>query len=166
LELGPHLTGVEARKVRAFIRLYRRCFAFSLQDLEGYKRKPSHIQLEDDHPISRRPYRLSVSEWFGVQAGCRELLAAKLIELSNGEYACATVMPSKKDIFGNWTEKQMCGDYHPVNQKTKSDQYPMPILEELFDAIRFSRVFSTLDLRSGYHQLPLLAGDQDRILGS
>ena len=66
LELGPHLTGAEARKVRAFIRSYRRCFAFSLQDLEGYKGKPIHIQLEDDHPIFWRPYRLSILERIGV----------------------------------------------------------------------------------------------------
>ena len=37
LELGSRLTGAEARKIRAFIRLYRRCFVFSLHDLEGYK---------------------------------------------------------------------------------------------------------------------------------
>ena len=66
LELGPHLTGAEARKVRAFIRSYRRCFVFSLQDLEGYKGKPIHIQLEDDHPIFWRPYRLSILERIGV----------------------------------------------------------------------------------------------------
>jgi hypothetical protein len=36
----------------------------------------------------------------------------------------------------------------------------MSIPEELFDVIGFSRVFSTLDLRSGYHQFPLLAGDR------
>ena len=54
----------------------------------------------------------------------------------------------------------MCGDYHPVNRKTRLDRYPMPILEELFDAIGFSQVFSTLDLRSGYQQLLLLAGDR------
>ena len=85
LELGPHVIGIEAWKVRAFIRSYRRCFAFSLQDLKGYKNKPIHIQLEDDHPIFRRPYRLNVSERIGVQARCQELLAARLIELSNGE---------------------------------------------------------------------------------
>ena len=160
IEVGPKLTGAEARKVRAFIRSYRNCFAFSLHDLEGYKGKPVRIQLEDDHPIFRRPYRLSASERLGVQTRCQELLAAGLIELSNGEYACATVMPSKKDIFGNWTEKRMCGDYRPVNRKTKSDRYPMPMPEELFDALGFARIFSTLDLRSGYHQLPLLLGDR------
>ena len=101
LELGPHLTSAEARKVRAFICLYRRCFAFSLQDLKGYKRKPIHIHLEDDHPIFWRPYRLNVSERIRVQAHCREVLATRLIEFSNGKYACAIVMPSNKDIFGN-----------------------------------------------------------------
>ena len=101
LELGPYLTGAEARRIRAFIRSYRSCFAFSLQDLEGYRGKPIHIQLEDNHPIFRRPYKLSLSEKVGVQTRCQELLAASLIELSNGEYACATVMPLKKDNFGN-----------------------------------------------------------------
>ena len=110
LELGPHPTSAEAWKVRAFIRSYRRCFAFSLQDLEGYKGKPIHIQLEDDHPIFWRPYRLSVSEPIGVHARCQELLAAGLIKFSNGEYGCTTVMLLKKDIFGNWTEKWMFGD--------------------------------------------------------
>ena len=51
LDLGSHLTGAEARRVQAFIRAYRSCFAFSLDDLEGYKGKPIHIQLEDDHPV-------------------------------------------------------------------------------------------------------------------
>ena len=89
-----------------------------------------------------------------------ELLSAGLVELSDGEYACATVMPAKKDILGNWTEKRMCGDYRPVNKKTKLDRYPMPTPEELFDAVGKARVFSTLDLRSGYHQLPLRVEDR------
>ena len=54
----------------------------------------------------------------------------------------------------------MCGDYRPVNKKIKLDRYPMPTLEELFDAVGKARVFSTLDLRSGYHQLPLRVEDR------
>jgi hypothetical protein len=33
------------------------------------------------------------------------------VELSKREYASTTIMPTKKDIFGNWTKCQMCGDY-------------------------------------------------------
>ena len=65
--------------------------------------------------------------------------------------------------MGTWTEKWMCGDYSPVNRKTKSDRYLMSILKELFNALDFSRVFSTLDLRSDYHQLPLLVGNWMKI---
>ena len=151
MDIGMGLTGAEARRVRAFIRSYRACFGFKLTDLEGYKGKPVRIQLEDDHPVFRHPYRLSVSERDGVKSRCMELLSAGLVELSDGEYACVTVMPAKKDILGNWTEKRMCGDYRPVNKKTKTDRYPMPTPEELFDAVGKARVFSTLDLRSGYH---------------
>jgi hypothetical protein len=64
-------------------------------------------------------------------------------------------MPSKKDIYDNWTEKRMCGDYRRINKFTKSDRYAMPIPEENFEAIGHAKVFSTLDLRSGYHQIGL-----------
>ena len=101
MDIGMGLTSAELRKVRAFISSYRECFAFRLTDLEGYKGKSVRIQLEDDHPVSRRPYKLSFSEREGVKLWCNELFDAGLIELSDGEYACATVMPAKKDTFGN-----------------------------------------------------------------
>lgn len=69
-------------------------------------------------------------------------------------------MPAKKDVFGNWTEKRMCGDYRAVNNKTKYDRYQMPTPEEMFDVLGKATVFSTLDLRSGYHQLPLRPEDK------
>ena len=82
LELGPHLTSVEAWKVRAFVRLYRRVFVFSLQDLEGYKGKFILIQLEDNYLIFQRPHRLNVSERIGVHNRYQKLLIARFIELS------------------------------------------------------------------------------------
>ena len=60
MDIGMGLTGAHAQKVRIFIRSYRACFAFKLTDLEGYKGKPVRIQLEDDHRVFRRPYRLNL----------------------------------------------------------------------------------------------------------
>ncbi len=77
------------------------------------------------------------------------------MELSHGKYASATVMPAKKDVHGNYTNRRMCGDYHPINRQTKSDKYAMPTPEGIFDVVEHARVFSTLDLRAGYHQLPI-----------
>ena len=85
-----------------------------------------------------------------------------MVEFSNGEYALATVMPSKKDIFGNWIEKRMCGNYRPINKRTKLDRYAMPTLEEIFDVVGHAKVFSTLYLRFGYHQLPVKNEDKHK----
>jgi hypothetical protein len=56
----------------------------------------------------------------------------------------------------------MCGDYCVVNKWTCLDKYAMPLLEEIFDALGHAKVFSTLDLRSSYHQLPLKESDKVR----
>ncbi len=104
-------------------------------------------------PIFRRPYRYSDMERDLIQNRTLDLLEVGLVELSHGEYASATVMLAKKDVHGNYTDRQMCGDYRPINRQTKSDKYAMPTLEEIFDVVGHARVFSTLDLRAGYHQL-------------
>jgi hypothetical protein len=54
----------------------------------------------------------------------------------------------------------MCGDYQPVNKKTKANDYPMPTLEELFDSMGEANMFSTLDFQSRYHQLSLRLKDR------
>jgi hypothetical protein len=87
-----------------------------------------------------------------------------LVELTppDCEYTSATVMPSKNDIYGNWTEKKMCGDYRRINKFTKSDRYAMPTPEENFEAIGHAKVFSTLDLSSRYHQIGLREEDKEK----
>jgi hypothetical protein len=73
-----------------------------------------------------------------------------------------TVMPLKKDIYGNWTEKRMCGDYRRINKFTKFDRYAIPTPKENFEAIGHAKVFSTLDLCSGYHQIGLREDDKEK----
>ncbi len=85
------------------------------------------------------------------------------MELSKGEYVLATVTSTKKDIFGNWTECHMGGDYCLVNKRTRSDKYAMPYQRRSLMPLGQTKVFSTLDLRFGYHQLPLREGDKVKI---
>jgi hypothetical protein len=68
-------------------------------------------------------------------------------------------MPIKKDSTRLWTEKRMCGDYRPLNLVTPQDKYPMPILEELFDSIGDSNIFTIVDLRQGFNQIMFIAKD-------
>jgi hypothetical protein len=149
---------------QVFLKQYVDCFAFSLHDLGVLKGQKLRINLTDDAPIYRKPYKRSEVERKMIQARTAELLGAGLVELapSDCEYTSSTVMPSKKDIYGNWTEKRMCRDYRRINKFTKLDCYAMPTPEENFEAIGHAKVFSTLDLRSGYHQIGLREEDKEK----
>ncbi|GJW03892.1 hypothetical protein Tco_1562748 [Tanacetum coccineum] len=47
----------------------------------------------------------------------------------------------------------MCIDYHELNKLTVKNRYPLSRIDDLFDQLQGSRVYSKIDLRSGYHQL-------------
>jgi hypothetical protein len=109
------------------------------------------IGLIHGTPIYRRRHRLSKHEWELVDERCKKLHEARLVQPSNFNFTVATIMLAKKDSAGLWTEKRMCGDYKPLNLVTPQDRYPMPILEELFDNIEDSNIFTFVDPRQGFN---------------
>ncbi len=56
----------------------------------------------------------------------------------------------------------MCVDYRQLNSKTRKDAFPLPRIEESLDALTGARWFSTLDLTSGYNQVPMSEGDKPK----
>jgi hypothetical protein len=149
--MGPKLIGGEKQQLMQFLRAYRSCFAFSMKDLGALIGLGIRIELANDTPIFRHPYRYSDMERDLIQNQMLDLLEAGLVELSHGEYASATVMLAKKNVHGNYKDRRMCGDYRSINRHTKFDKYAMPTPEEIFDVVGHARVFSTLDLRARYH---------------
>jgi hypothetical protein len=53
----------------------------------------------------------------------------------------------------------MCGDYRNLNNVTIKNKYPLPRIQDLFDQVRGARVFSKIDLWSGYHQIKIKKED-------
>jgi hypothetical protein len=53
----------------------------------------------------------------------------------------------------------MCVDYRSLNDVTIKNKYPLPCIEDFLDQMRGARVFSTIDLRSGYHQMKIRPSD-------
>jgi hypothetical protein len=90
---------------------------------------------------------LSKHEWELVDERCKKFHEAGFIQPSSSDFATVTIMPAKKYLARLGTEKRMCRDYRPLNLVTLQDKYPMPILEELFDNIRDSKIFTIMDMR-------------------
>jgi hypothetical protein len=85
----------------------------------------------------------------------QDLLTKGLIRPSSSEWGCiALFMKKKKD-----NSLRMCVDYRPLNAVTIKNKYPLPRIDILFDHLSKSKVFSKIDLRSGYHHIKIRPQD-------
>lgn len=124
-----------------------------MKDLGIFNEQEVWIDLVDNVLIICKSYKYNEAQKELIKNQIKELLDTKLIKFFNRKYASIILMPSKKDIFGYLTKKQMYSDYRPINKRIKSNKNTIPIFEEIFDIIWHTKVFSTLDLRFGYNQL-------------
>ncbi|GKA47928.1 putative reverse transcriptase domain-containing protein [Tanacetum coccineum] len=99
-------------------------------------------------PVARAPYRLAPAELQELSIQLQELSDRGFIRPSSSPWGAPVLFVKKKD--GSF---QMCIDYRELNRLTVKNRYPLPRIDDLFDQLQGSRVYSKIDLRSGYHQL-------------
>jgi hypothetical protein len=99
-------------------------------------------------PISRRSYRMPANELVELKTQLQDLLIKGFIRPSSSPWGCPAIFVKKKD-----QTLQMCVDYRPLNEVAIKNKYPLPRIDILFDQHTGARVFSKIDLRSGYHQI-------------
>jgi hypothetical protein len=107
------------------------------------------IELQPDTaPISRRPYQMTPKELAELKVQLNELLDKGYIHLSSSPWGCPALFVKKKD-----QSLRLCVDYRPLNAVTIKNKYPLPRIDILFDQLVDAKVFSKVDLCSGYHQI-------------
>jgi transposase InsO family protein len=79
-----------------------------------------------------------------------KMLAEGVIEPSGSPWSSPIVLAKKKD--GKY---RFCIDFRKVNEVTRKDAYPLPFINVILDKLRRARYISTIDLKSGYWQVPL-----------
>ncbi|TWW54009.1 Retrovirus-related Pol polyprotein from transposon opus [Takifugu flavidus] len=94
-------------------------------------------------------------EYEAVRLHINQLLESQVICEHSSPYASPIVLVRKKD-----GGLRLCVDYRLLNSKTRKDAVPLPRIEESLDALSGAHWFSTLDLASGYNQVPV--AEQDR----
>jgi hypothetical protein len=70
------------------------------------------------------------------------------------------VVVPKKDINGVKTSFRVCIDPRLLNESIANDRYPIPLIRDIFQQMAGNMVFSTIDLKDGYHQFPIFQTDQ------
>ncbi|WVZ49208.1 hypothetical protein U9M48_000585 [Paspalum notatum var. saurae] len=102
-----------------------------------------------------RPYQMAPDELKELKVQLQKQLDKGIIRASSSPWGCPALFVEKKDQGG----KRLCVDYRPLNAVTIKNKYPLPHIDILFDRLAGAKVFSKIDLRSGYYQIKIRGED-------
>jgi hypothetical protein len=105
-------------------------------------------------PISKAPYRMAPLELKEFKKQLQELLDKGFIRPSVSPWGAPVLFVKKKD-----GSMRLCINYRELNKVTIKNKYSLPRIDDLFDQLHGSQVFSKIDLRSSYHQLKIKEDD-------
>ncbi|CAN2387656.1 Reverse transcriptase (RNA-dependent DNA polymerase) [Pristimantis euphronides] len=113
------------------------------------------IPTGDTPPIRERYRQIPPTMYQEVKSMVSSMLSNQVIRESQSPWAAPVVLVRKKD-----GTLRFCVDYRKLNAHTVRDAYPLPRIEESLSALSQAKYFSTLDLASGYWQVPVAGGDK------
>jgi len=114
------------------------------------------IHLEDGKTPPLGPiYSLSSLELQTLRKFLDENLKARTICISNSPCRAPVLFVKKKN-----GSLRLCIDYHRLNKLTRKDKYPIPLLADLLDAPKKTRIYSKIDLKNAYHLVHIAEGDE------
>ena len=150
------LTGIEdwnqedKKTVDELFKEYGRLFALEKNDVGHTTRVKHKIRLNDYTPFKERYRRLLPHLCEEVQKHLKEMVEIGAIRKSSSPWASAVVLVRKKD-----GSLRFCIDLRHLNSRTIKDAYSLPRIEETLDCLNAAKIFTSLDLKSGYWQVEM-----------
>jgi transposase InsO family protein len=109
-----------------------------------------HIKTDCPVPLAQRPYRAPLNKREIIDNEIDTMLALGVIQPSNSPWASPVTLVPKRD--GTW---RFCVDYRLLNSHTVKDRHPLPLVSDIFDSMAGCSIFSAVDMKTGFWQLPV-----------
>ena len=149
---AENLSSAETTRLQTLLEANINIFSTSISDLQATPYIQHSIHTDSSTPIRQRSYRHSPVAKKEIDSQIEKMLDANIIEPSCSMWTSPVVLVKKKN-----GQIRFCVDYRKLNSVTKPISFPLPQLTDIFDAMTEAKpqIFSLLDLRSGYHQIPM-----------
>ena len=156
---GDILTNANDPRIQPLLTEFQDVFPDELPPELPPKREFDHrIELEPGSRPPWRPiYRMSPLELDAMRKELDKLLKNGAIEPSKSPYGAPVIFVKKKS-----GDLRMCIDYRALNKITIKNRFPIPLIDDLVDRLHNAKVFTKIDLRSGYNQVRIHEDDIDK----
>jgi hypothetical protein len=156
--LGDTLLDTQKQDLLSILREYQATVFTEPKGLPPRRTADHKIDLvPGSTPPARAPYRLSQPELDELRKQLQKQLDEGWIQPSSSPFAAPLLFVKKKS-----GELRMCVDYRALNNITVKNKYPLPLIGDLLDRLTGAKYFTSLDLRSGYHQVRISEGDVEK----
>ena len=132
-------------------------FAATDADLSHTDTVNMRIDTRDNPPLKSKPYRTQINNRKVIDKAVDEMLDAKIIERSRSPWSFPVVIVDKKD-----GSKRFCVDFRKLFKITKTNFYPLPVIDDILALLGKAKYFTSLDLKSGYWQVLMDEKDKEK----
>jgi transposase InsO family protein len=155
--LDPTISQDDKTSFMQLLTKYQSVFSKGEHDLGCATAVKHRINTEDNKPVRQCLRRQPPVHQEAINRQLEEWLEQGKISPSQSEWASNIVIVKKKD-----GSLRFCVDYRHLNERTIKDSYPLPRIDECLDCLGGAKWFSTMDLRSGYHQVAVAEDDKHK----
>ncbi|XP_053949379.1 uncharacterized protein K02A2.6-like [Anastrepha ludens] len=144
------LSEEDKNKTENLLLTFKQCFAESISQIGRCKNAQMTISVTTSEPILGKRYQVPFSQRPILSEILKELLDNDIIRPSDSPHAASVLLVKKSN-----GESRMCIDFRALNEVMVKKNYVMPIVEEQLSRLAGNKYFTTLDMTSGYYQVPM-----------
>lgn len=157
-----HLTNSQAHKLQLLCQKFQSLFQEPDEKLTFTTTVKAEIRTTTDKPVYSRhyPYPMAMKE--SIEKQLSKLLDQGIVRPSRSPYNAPVWAVPKKVNASGIREDRMVIDFRKLNEVTIPDRYPIPEINEVLAQLGKNEFFSVIDLKSGFHQIPLKEADMEK----
>lgn len=157
IQVGPDLSDEQRLRLAEVLLKRRTCFPTADRRYGTTHAAEHRINTQSAQPIREAPRRCPPLARAGIHRQVQEMIESSVAEESFSPWATPVVLVRRKD-----GRMRFCVGCRHLNLVTVKDAYPQPRVDDLLDHVSGARFFTSLDLASGYWQVPVHPDDREK----
>ena len=155
--IGSHIDDQQCQTLLRILNKFNYLFVDNVQSLRQTNVLQATFDTGNSQPIRQRPYKNPLAYEKDLEKEINDMLEAGIISPSSSAWSSPIVIVPKRD-----NTIRVCIDYRQLNKTLVKDSYPLPRIDDIFATLGKTKFFTSIDLKSGYHNIAVAPQDREK----